>query len=509
MTILDKEIEFPVAKNIEHLEKLNYEIPRYIDNQGRNKIRKGTKIKINVKDIPNGSRFLVRFKCDYCNGENQISESDYLRPYYTLINGRQFIEKDCCNNRECINRKTKEIKSNNPIPVEKSFGGKYPLLIEEWSKDNNKSPFEYGHGSFEEVLWDCFKCGSEYEMKINHRGYHNCGCPYCAGKKVNHTNCLWSTHPDIAKLLKDSQRGYEITAGYSGKEEFKCASCNFSELKFVQNIVKRGLSCPVCSDGISYPEKFVFNVLNQLKIKIERQKVFEWSKNIYCENDSLNGIKKYDFYIPHLNCIIETHGEQHYFIRDRKFERDGQIEQENDALKEDLAFKNKINHYVILNCSISSLEFIKDSIVKSDLNQLLNLKDVNWEECHSYAISSLVKLACSLWREQRSINDISKIIDVDKATVRRYLINGSEVGLCDYNGKEEGDKTRKNNLKKINEINKVRIIQLTKEGEFIREWDSVKDAQGHYKINNITAVCRGRQKTAGGYRWVYKKDYIL
>lgn len=44
-----------------------------------------------------------------------------------------------------------------------------------------------------------------------------------------------------------------------------------------------------------------------------------------------------------------------------------------------------------------------------------------------------------------------------------------------------------------------------KNGEIIRIWDSMKSAAETLGINyqNISSVCRGRGKTAGGYHWEY------
>lgn len=45
--------------------------------------------------------------------------------------------------------------------------------------------------------------------------------------------------------------------------------------------------------------------------------------------------------------------------------------------------------------------------------------------------------------------------------------------------------------------------------DIIAKWDSIKKASTHTKINpsSIGACCKGRQKTAGGYIWLYVKDY--
>jgi hypothetical protein len=58
--------------------------------------------------------------------------------------------------------------------------------------------------------------------------------------------------------------------------------------------------------------------------------------------------------------------------------------------------------------------------------------------------------------------------------------------------------------------NKIPIIQYSLDGEFIREWDSAKDASVFYKCSSsgITAVCKGtnNQKTAKGFLWKYKNN---
>ena len=51
------------------------------------------------------------------------------------------------------------------------------------------------------------------------------------------------------------------------------------------------------------------------------------------------------------------------------------------------------------------------------------------------------------------------------------------------------------------------ILQLTLEGEVIREWDCVKNAADMLKIHRsgISGVLIGNHKTAGGYKWCYVK----
>lgn len=51
------------------------------------------------------------------------------------------------------------------------------------------------------------------------------------------------------------------------------------------------------------------------------------------------------------------------------------------------------------------------------------------------------------------------------------------------------------------------IIQYDKEGNFIKEWFSIRESseQNNVKEQNISACCRGKIKYAGGFIWKYKE----
>jgi hypothetical protein len=56
------------------------------------------------------------------------------------------------------------------------------------------------------------------------------------------------------------------------------------------------------------------------------------------------------------------------------------------------------------------------------------------------------------------------------------------------------------------EKRKKPVLQFTKEGQFLKEWDSIANASRELKINrgNIISCCKGNRKSAGGYVWKYK-----
>jgi hypothetical protein len=101
-----------------------------------------------------------------------------------------------------------------------------------------------------------------------------------------------------------------------------------------------------------------------------------------------------------------------------------------------------------------------------------------------------VKESCDLWNEYKNVTLISKKLSISNVCVLNYLKQGLELSWCDYSP------TRK-------------IVQLSLDGEFIRKWNSMNEAENYLGItkHKISAVCSGKRKTTGGYRWMYKEDY--
>ena len=55
------------------------------------------------------------------------------------------------------------------------------------------------------------------------------------------------------------------------------------------------------------------------------------------------------------------------------------------------------------------------------------------------------------------------------------------------------------------------IIQLSLKGEYIKEYESALEAERQLNIGiiskHISGCCKGKRKTTGGFRWVYKDEY--
>ena len=57
---------------------------------------------------------------------------------------------------------------------------------------------------------------------------------------------------------------------------------------------------------------------------------------------------------------------------------------------------------------------------------------------------------------------------------------------------------------RTNPVFERKIIQLDLNNNFIKEFSSIKIASEQLKINNISPVCQGKRKTAGGFKFKYK-----
>ena len=387
--------------------------------------------------------------------------------------------------------------------------------FEQWCIDNNRQdvldrwdyelndckPSEISFGSSSKKYY--FKC-----PKGIHKSELKNISSFTSGKQnnlnCNQCNMIATTHPYLIKYFTNKEDSEKYSKGSHANIPMKCPDCKFEKLTMVSNLVKQGFGCPKCKKNY-YPERFFINFLEQLNIKFSTQlskTTFEWCNDYY-----------YDFYIQLFNIIIETHGLQHYKQNKGKGNWVNLKEtQKRDKIKEQLAKENNINNYIVLDCRYSTLKWIKNNIMNSELPTLLNFKenDIDWLKCHESACKGLIKIACDLWNEGKTtIIEISKKLNVCRNTVKTYIKQGSKLGLCNYNSEEE--------IKKSNTIMQkkrcIKVICLTT-GEI---FNSLIEAENKYNIYNssISRCCKGKYKSAGKHleteeplKWMYYDEYI-
>jgi hypothetical protein len=319
-----------------------------------------------------------------------------------------------------------------------------------WSDKNTADPFEIGSGSRTNIWAKC-QCGHPDYPTIAYSFKAGTRCPVCAGRKVvGGINDIATTHPDYVKFFKNIDDARQYTAGTQHHFELVCPCCGYEKNMLFCNLVNQGFACPLCSDGISYPNKFIIELLSQVatlhpeNVQLSQYKpeqIFDWSRDVQKNNPRSK--KAYDIYIPLDDpIIIENHGIQHYEAiafggRKSVVERTLAEEQENDALKYSIAIQNGIskNHYVVLDCRRSTVDYIKNSVLHSALPELLCFteNDIDWLKCGAYAHCNLFYEACKLWNNGvHNCSEIGRRLHISKSVTIKYLNQAGELGLCDY-----------------------------------------------------------------------------
>ena len=292
------------------------------------------------------------------------------------------------------------------------------------------------------------------------------GCPYCAGQRVLvGFNDIWTTHPEIAKLLTDPNDGYTHTRGSVKKLDFTCPDCGYVSQHTIHNVIQCGLSCKRCSDGISFANKFMFSVLEQLLLDFE------------CEYSIGDADYRYDFFLKEHNIIIEMHGRQHYegWNDKRSLEEIRRTDQE----KFSYAIKNNVTHYIVINSAVSDVSYISKNIIGSILGEIFDLSVVNWKTCLLCASSSMVRRTADLYNIGLSNTEISQRLHVSMTTVWKWLKIASELNMCDYHPVNKFVDSAK------------KIICTTTDEIF----ESISDASQKYGISvtNISKVCKHKK----------------
>lgn len=296
---------------------------------------------------------------------------------------------------------------------------------------NNFEIINISSNSPKKYMCRCIKCGNTTEKfsgNIRKRG-----CGICSNQLIIEgiNDCL-TTNPELLKYVSDNKEDFVIlSAGSNKKIKAKCPDCGYIKTVPLISLTKTGFSCNKCGDGISFPNKFIYNFLTQCNVEFSVEKIFKWSQN-----------KRYDFYIPKYSLIIENHGKQHYsqygFISlgGRTLEE----EKENDCFKRELAIKNGINNYVELNCYSSDSNYIEKSIKQSIIFDLINvdMDKINWNDCYKYATKNIVKEVCLTFSSSNiTAKDVGDIFGLTKNTIISYLKIGNNLGWCNYNSKDE------------------------------------------------------------------------
>ena len=330
------------------------------------------------------------------------------------------------------------------------------------------------------------------------------GCPFCnkSKKAVLGINTIWDTDRWMVNLGISKEDAKRYSRCSNKKITVKCPDCGKEKETTLNRVYTYKSICCSCGDGKSYPEKFVMNILEQLNIDFEIEYSPKWIKP-----------RRYDFHIKDYGCIIETHGEQHYkkgFVGIKKITLEE--EQVNDKFKKETALKNGIKYYIELDCRNSNLEWIKNSILNSELAKLLDLSKVNWNKCAEFANKNIVKEVCDYWnnkREWETTIDLENKFKISNQTIRKCLKKGTKLGWCSYDPKEEMKKSSakvgKSKGKKVEiYINSKSLGIFESCAELERQSEELFGIK--LSTSKISLVCNNKKSQYKGFTFKYVEE---
>lgn len=250
-------------------------------------------------------------------------------------------------------------------------------------------------------------------------------CSHCAKKiAIKGFDDIATKEPWMIKFFqeKDKHLVYELRRSSNKKIYPICPYCGEIrnipfQISTIYNL--HSIGCPKCSDGISYPEKFLMELFNQIGVEV----LFHPTINDipWCRPHI------YDFYDPVKQVIIEANGMQHY-KKVRTFAQTIEEVKKNDKIKKEKAIENGIleSRYIQLDCRYSKKDYLKEKILnhtKFNVIYQLNKKEIDWDKCHEQGMMSMYIKIYNYKQEHPKITnrELSKKFYVNKDTVSKAI----------------------------------------------------------------------------------------
>lgn len=311
-------------------------------------------------------------------------------------------------------------------------------------------------------------------------------------------------YPEFAQWLLNKDEGYYRKKKSHVKTNWVCPDCGniIKNISFAKVATRKHLPCRRCSDGVSFPNKVMYNLLKELNVDFTTEYSPYWVAP-----------KRYDFFIPSKDLIIEMdgsigHGGKTFL---------GEIENgllEIDKLKDESALQHGIK-VIRIDSKESNIDYISNNIIHSDISQYFNLSDIDWKTIEKNSFSSLQMKVISLWEKYKNIPDIIEDTKLSRITIVRYLNKGAKSGICSYDAKNQQHISGKRNISKAYNKNKKAVIcidtgQIFESCKEANKWLGYSE-NGHTIRDN----CNGLLKTAGKHpttkkklHWMFYDEYL-
>lgn len=332
---------------------------------------------------------------------------------------------------------------------------------------------------------------------------------YCENPSISRVipgfNDIHTTRPDVEEWMHNKEDAYKYSMSSKEKILWDCPDCKNTFEERICNVNSNRLSCPFCSDGISYPNKFMYNSLYQIKDDLdflEREYNPDWCKFEFKGNKRCG---KYDVYfgINSQRYIVEMDGGLGH---GNKVHTNSLLSQDEllqiDLIKDKLAEEHCIK-VIRIDCNYKTDDryaYILNNVLNSNLKDIIDLSKIDFDLSNKNSTDSLIVKAGELWNQGLTAGQIRKELKIGEGTVTSYLKTASEIGVCDYS------------VEKSKARSKYRKVYCT---TIDIVFESITSAAKTYDTNRdgINKCCKGIKKYSGmlngvPLQWMYYEDYL-
>ena len=247
------------------------------------------------------------------------------------------------------------------------------------------------------------------------------GCACCTSTIiVPEINSIAATHPELSKYFINGDE-YKYTVQSNKRVDVLCPDCGYIKTDYPINLIYNpGFSCPICASSVPVGERILCALLDLQQINFKKEFQFPDSR------------KRYDFYLPDYNVIIEVNGSQHYVQTSNTW---GSVKEqkENDKYKKQLALNQGISAYIVIDARISDFNHIKESIMNSGLADIISFDNVNWESIEdSINKNGRIKEMCEYWEQhpEATVVDMENKFHKSEKIIYDTLKVGYDMGWC-------------------------------------------------------------------------------
>lgn len=378
----------------------------------------------------------------------EIHQQKFFRSKDVILNGNGC--DDCRKERQII----KDIGTY--VKFKESFKVKHPnWRIKSWYK-SLKEPIkiecEHGH------VWEV-----SAGVVMRKENYH---CPYCIHQMIPIEESIYTLRPDLIKYFKNPEDAKHVSLGSMRKVPMICPDCGYEKNFSPYKLIKRGFGCLICGDGLSYGEKFLREVNNQIKDLEDVD-----YECYYIKDQKLGMIKdNYFFY----DCKFSYHGKKFFIEMDgdghqedtkpRGFFTKEELENRRKADKEkDLLAKREDRIIIRINFYGETRMNMEEIFLESDFAKYIDLSNINWDKCREKAESNLTKEVCKYVMEHKLENrkEIAEKFQICLTSIYNYIRVGRRLGWID------------DSVPNIKETSYKAVLCYDKDMNFIKEFPSV------------------------------------